>query len=115
MSVDAICEDLYVGKVVENLSPDACSAKPGDYALFHVIDGISTPRVGISYDFLTGYLSGLLYAKPKGGVTLTNGVTELGRGGWFPKVDISHLEQKDIEKILEGSGLNNKYSVEDFR
>jgi len=108
-------EDFYIAIVKENPTPDVCAAKPGDYALFHAINGASNPIVGISQDYLAGYLAGALYRKDKKNITLINGVTDKGRGGWFPKVTFSSLSNVDLEKILRDARVDRIFGVADFR
>lgn len=115
MNCDEIYEDFYVMTIKENPIPNVCPGKSKDYALFHASNGVSSAFVGISYDFMIGYLTSALAGKYKTHTTLTNGLTERGRGGWFPLVTFNSLSTKKLEKILKDTHKDRIFSVDDFR
>ncbi len=70
---------------------------------------------GINYDVLKGYLEGASVGKPKNSLNFYNGVSEVARNGFYPKLDFSNLNQGELEKLLDDSGLSRKFSVDDFK
>jgi hypothetical protein len=108
-------EEIYVGIVRENKSPDVVRAKPGEFAVFHATEGHSDGWVGVKRPFLVGYLAGALQGKLRSHISLRNGINERGRDGWFPEVSYDSISTTKLLKILEDANLDRKYSPADFR
>ncbi|AJF62466.1 MAG: hypothetical protein QT11_C0001G0317 [archaeon GW2011_AR20] len=100
-------EEIFIGKIKNNGSPEVVYGKPGQYAIFHTINGATSPILGINFEHMQGYLRGAVYGKDKNTITIYHGITEEGRNGYYPKVKYNFLSPDEIGKLLQIDNLKD--------
>lgn len=112
------CEELSFGKIIGR---ELDHSSELNYVIFHNIFNsgkLFDPGkniIGVSYDALVGYLQGASFGKLKKEFHLYNGISNATRNGFYPKLDFAGLDQNELEKLLEDSGLNKMFYIKDIR
>ena len=107
-------EEINFGKHDKETSPIDLKE---DYVIFHYVYGKKNlpfspgkAIIDVSYDKLVGYLEGATLGKiPQKEIFLYNGVSHSVRNGMWPSTEIWPLEEGELEKLLEDSGLDRKF------
>jgi len=108
MAVESL-EEIFIGKIKNNGSPEVVYGKPGQYAIFHriITTGLMNSIHGINFEHLKGYLRGSAYGKYKDNFSIYHGIPEDARMGVYPKVKYNPLSQEEMGKLLTINGLKD--------
>ena len=108
-------EDLYLAEILLVKDAKEIDVNPGDYAVFHAINGTTTYLTGLNYAMLGTYLMGATQGKSNEEIGLTNGPPEEGKNSWSQDFELVKINRNELEKLLKDTHLDERFSFSEIR